>query len=127
VLKQNGAGSSVAAAAADAEASAAAVRQAYKSGKLAFGFSAGGLLFPVSSKCSPSRCKLAKWYTSNMVHQPLHQSLLPKAALQTSSHQLLVLRCHQQPLSTVALVDLWMLGQLCLQCCICVLSQTSST
>jgi hypothetical protein len=39
-----------AAAAADAQqaASAAAAQQAFKSGKLAFGFSAGGLLFPVS-------------------------------------------------------------------------------
>jgi hypothetical protein len=39
----------MAAAAADAQqaASAAAAQQAFKSGKLAFGFSAGGLLFPV--------------------------------------------------------------------------------
>jgi hypothetical protein len=39
----------VAAAAADAQqaAGAAAAQQAFKSGKLAFGFSAGGLLFPV--------------------------------------------------------------------------------
>jgi hypothetical protein len=51
VLRQTQTGSSaMAAAAADAEqyASAAAMRQAFKSGKLAFGFSAGGLLFPVS-------------------------------------------------------------------------------
>lgn len=49
VLRQTESSSSVmAAAAADAEqyASAAAMQQAFQSGKLAFGFSAGGLLFP---------------------------------------------------------------------------------
>lgn len=54
MLRQTEAGSSaVAVAAADAQqaANAAAVQQAYKSGKLAFGFSAGGLLFPVSCAC----------------------------------------------------------------------------
>ncbi|WIA13841.1 hypothetical protein OEZ85_002415 [Tetradesmus obliquus] len=47
-MRQTEAGSAVLAAAADAQqaATAAAVREAYKSGKLAFGFSAGGLLFP---------------------------------------------------------------------------------
>lgn len=54
ILRQTEAGSAVLAAAADAQqaATAAAVREAYKSGKLAFGFSAGGLLFPVSA-CAP--------------------------------------------------------------------------
>eukprot|EP00882_Tetradesmus_deserticola_P025509 GHRQ01028025.1.p1 GENE.GHRQ01028025.1~~GHRQ01028025.1.p1 ORF type:complete len:125 (-),score=39.02 GHRQ01028025.1:730-1104(-) len=63
----------VAAAAADAQqaANAAAVRQAYKSGKLAFGFSAGGLLFPVSCLCMHIRqtCR----HCTHLPHSQHHQ------------------------------------------------------